>query len=247
MDALTPLRPVQRRKVHQEVAAQLEQLILSGRLREGDQLPSERELMVRFSVGRPAVREAMLTLEKNGLVRLSSGERARVHRPDARTLIDGMSAAARGAMATDEGMRHFQSARALFEIALVRHAAVHADAAQLAKLAEALRRNKAALGDTALFETTDVAFHYEIVVVARNPLFVGMHEALSGWLREQRRVVLEDAVADKRAYAFHARIFEAIAARDADLAERRMADHLRDVERRFWKVRAAERAHETRA
>jgi len=224
------------------VAEQLERLILSGHLREGEQLPSERELMASFSVGRPAVREAMLALEKNGLVRLSNGERARVHRPDARTLLSGMSAAVRAAMSTDEGVRNFQSARALFEVALARYAAQHASPDQIERMAEALRRNKQALGDPSMFEVTDVAFHYEIVVVGRNPLFLGMHEALSGWLREQRHVVLEDTAADRRAYAFHARIFEAIAAHDADTAEKHMTNHLRDVERRFWKIRLADRA-----
>jgi DNA-binding FadR family transcriptional regulator len=41
-------------------------MILSGELPVGDALPSERELMERFQVGRPAVREALLWLSKKG-------------------------------------------------------------------------------------------------------------------------------------------------------------------------------------
>ena len=44
----------------------------------GDALPSERELMREFGVGRPAVREALFHLRSMGLIELRSGERARV-------------------------------------------------------------------------------------------------------------------------------------------------------------------------
>jgi DNA-binding FadR family transcriptional regulator len=54
-EAITIIR---RRKIYEDVAGRLEGLIHEGRYRPGDQLPSERELMQMFGVGRPAVREA---------------------------------------------------------------------------------------------------------------------------------------------------------------------------------------------
>jgi len=78
--------------VHDEVAAQLEALILSTGLGEGETLPSERELTQRFGVGRPAVRQALLTLEKAGLVRVNSGERTRAARRTSVRPCSGASA-----------------------------------------------------------------------------------------------------------------------------------------------------------
>ncbi len=239
-DPLPLLSPVKKRKIHQDIAAQLEALIASGALREGDTLPAERVLMERFSVGRPAVREAMLALERSGLLRLSNGERARVSRPTAAGVLDGLSASVRVVLAQDDGMRNFQAARTMFEVTLVRHAAKHATPGQINSLGEALARNHEALGRLAEFEKTDVAFHYEIALIAGNPIFSGMHEALVGWLTEQRNVALRDEAADQQAYDFHLAVFDAIAAHDADRAEAAMRQHLDSVVAVFWKMKNQE-------
>jgi len=241
-NTLPLLSPVKKRKIYEDIAAQLEALIASGALREGDTLPAERVLMERFSVGRPAVREAMLALERSGLLCLSNGERARVSRPTAASVLDGLSASVRVVMAQDEGMRNFQAARTMFEVALVRHAAQHATPEQIKRLRATLKRNHAAMGKLSEFEKTDVAFHYEIALIIGNPIFSGMHEALVGWLTEQRSVSLRDAAADQQAYNFHFAIFDAIAAHDADRAEAAMRQHLDSVVEVFWKMKSQERA-----
>jgi len=242
MDKTLPLlSPVKKRKVHQDIVAQLEALIASGALLEGDTLPAERVLMEQFSVGRPAVREAMLALERSGLLRLSNGERARVSRPTTASLLDGLSASVRVVMAQDDGMRNFQAARTMFEVALVRHAAQHATPEQIEALRAALQRNHEAVGNLSKFEKTDVAFHYEIALIVANPLFSGMHEALVGWLTEQRSVSLRDTAADQQAYDFHRAIFGAIAAHDPDRAEAAMREHLDTVVAVFWKMKKQER------
>ncbi len=239
-NTLTLLSPVKKRKVHEDIAAQFEALIASGALREGDTLPAERELMEMFSVGRPAVREALLALERSGLLRLSNGERARVSRPTTASVVDGLSASVRVVMAQDEGMRNFQAARTMFEVTLVRHAAQHATPEQIKCLSAALKRNHEAMGKLSEFEKTDVAFHYEIALIVGNPLFSGMHEALVGWLTEQRRVSLRDAAADQEAYDYHLAIFDAIAAHDADRAEAAMRQHLDSVVAVYWKMKSQE-------
>src|ERR1700676_3170820 len=79
--------PIRRRKLYEEVAARIEDMLRDGGFAPGDQLPSERELMERFDVGRSAVREAMLSLQRMGLVAVSSGERSRVLAPSAKALV----------------------------------------------------------------------------------------------------------------------------------------------------------------
>ena len=51
-------RPLARKKLSEMVEEELEQMIRRGEFGEGGQLPSERELMAFFNVGRPSVREA---------------------------------------------------------------------------------------------------------------------------------------------------------------------------------------------
>ena len=76
--ALLPFRPARRRRVHEDVAEQLRDAILDGRLRAGQRLPPERELAVEFGVNRTSVREAIKVLEGLGLVGVRQGDGATV-------------------------------------------------------------------------------------------------------------------------------------------------------------------------
>jgi GntR family transcriptional repressor for pyruvate dehydrogenase complex len=64
---------VKTRRVFEEICEQIRQRLADGRLKPGDKLPSERELAVEFMVSRPAVREALRTLEISGVVSLQKG------------------------------------------------------------------------------------------------------------------------------------------------------------------------------
>jgi DNA-binding FadR family transcriptional regulator len=71
-------RPPQRRRVHEDVAAQLRDAILDGRFRAGQKLPPERELAEEFRVNRTSLREAIKVLEGLGLVTVRQGDGATV-------------------------------------------------------------------------------------------------------------------------------------------------------------------------
>src|SRR5260221_5699167 len=86
--------PIVRRKLSAQVFDRLKALITSGELHPGDPFPSERELMDRLAVGRPAIREAMQQLSTIGLLTISHGERARVRRPTARSIFQQVDDAA---------------------------------------------------------------------------------------------------------------------------------------------------------
>ncbi len=226
--------PVLRRRLYQEVAERLEHLIRSGELPEGRALPSERELMEHFAVGRPAIREALLSLQQKGLIVIGNGERARVTAPDAERLIGALSGAARVYLTRADGVRQFQAARRLFEGAIARQAARSADEGAIARIRHALDANATARGDVAAFRATDIDFHFQIVRTCGNPLLTGVHQALAGWLGEQRSVSLAAPGAEASAFDFHTRICAAIAAHDTDAAEAAMHAHLDAVAAFYW-------------
>ena len=235
---MTTVDPIRRLKIYQEIARRLEEQILDGRLQPGDSLPSERELMERHGVGRPAVREALLSLEKAGLIAIQNGERARVIRPSAIGLVGELGGAARYLLNQSEGVRQFQQARLFFEIGLVRYAAMRATDEDMARLFEALAANETALPDMEAFARTDVGFHFVLAEIPRNPIFLAMHLALAEWLTEQRSSTLQRRGAARGALKAHKAIFKAVQARDADAAEAAMRQHLEEVEDLYWKAKA---------
>ena len=226
---------VRRRKLYEEVADQLERLIQEGDYSPADQLPSERELMRQFGVGRPAIREALFHLGKMGLIEVRSGERARVTRPTPEFVIGALSGTARHMLASPGGIRDFQAARLFFETGLARHAALHATKDDLADFEAKLEENRQSIGDLRRFQRTDVEFHYVLALVSRNPIFTAIHDALAEWLLEQRRTTLAPGQYEV-AYDAHRKIFEAVASRDPDRAEAAMREHLEYVARRYNEV-----------
>jgi GntR family transcriptional repressor for pyruvate dehydrogenase complex len=234
------MTPIRRRKLYEDVVEQLEALIHEGELKPGDPLPSERELMIQLGVGRPAIREALFALQRMGLVVVANGERPRISSPTTKTLLDELSGAARLLLAKPEGMNHFQEARALFECALAEEAARLAAAEDIAALEAALAANHVAIGDDVRFMRTDVAFHFAIATIPRNPIYVALHEAIVEWLVDQRRVALRRQGTDHLAFESHRQIFEAIRRRDAAAASQEMRRHLDEIAKLYWKVKEGE-------
>jgi len=66
-------RPIQHSRSAEEVAHQIEGLVLEGVLRVGDRLPGERELALETGVSRPIVREAIKHLEDRGILESRHG------------------------------------------------------------------------------------------------------------------------------------------------------------------------------
>ena len=71
---------------------QIERLILEGKVRPGQKLPSERSLAEEFDVSRPTVREAIQKLEARGLIQRRHGGGTFVAEHVGSTFIDPMMA-----------------------------------------------------------------------------------------------------------------------------------------------------------
>ena len=228
--------PIPKRKRHEEVVEHIELLVLSNRIGIGGRLPSERELMERFGVGRSTVREALFKLNRMGLVEVAPGLPARVTRPTAGVIVNELGGAARHFLAAPEGMKHFQHARQLFEVGLAREAASHASDEKIKLLAKALKENRASIGDQSRFVETDLEFHFVLARITDNPIFTSLMTAVSEWLGKQRAVSAHGGATQSEAYAQHASIFKAISEHDPERAGRAMQTHLESVAERYWRA-----------
>lgn len=219
--------PIVRRKLSDEVLARLKRVITSGELKPGDEMPSERELMARFGVGRPAVREAMQALASMGLVAISHGERAKVLRLTAESILRQVDSAAKIMLSSStDSLEHLKTARIFFERGMVREAAEKATEADVAELRSILERQHALLGDADGFIGADMEFHTSIARISGNPIYAAVSAAMLGWLKEYHTEMLIWTGKEKFTLAEHEKIIDRIAAHDQAGAEREMVNHL---------------------
>jgi GntR family transcriptional repressor for pyruvate dehydrogenase complex len=219
--------PLGRRKRSDEIAEHIERAISSGEFKEGDAMPSEKELAERFGVGRPSVRQALFTLQQQGLVEITSGARARVTAPSGKFLTGQMASLIRRLTSTGQGQEHMEQARLLLEAGVAWQAARVATDEDIRRLKTALDANAAAIGNTGAFIRTDVAFHAELATITRNPVFTSIYDALVGWLIDQRTTTIHMPDADRLSVRDHTSVYEAVAARDPMRAFLEMSSHLR--------------------
>src|ERR1700728_1431307 len=134
-------------KAAELVVAELRREIIRGELAEGDPLPPEADLMARFGVSRPTLREAFRVLESESLITIRRGAKggARVQPP-------GREVAARYAAFTLEyrgvTLRDVYVARAALEVPSVGKLALDRTDADLDVLDTALRGQEAVARDT---------------------------------------------------------------------------------------------------
>ena len=221
------LDQIPRRKLYHEVLERLQQRIRGGELAPGDHLPSERELMEFYGVGRPAVREALQELARAGIVEISHGERARVVVPTAQLLVAQIAGGAQHLLRMQPAMLdHMKEVRVFLEAGMARMAAERATLDDVSRLRKRLREHQAALHEMDHFLERDMAFHREIATISGNPIFPAIVEALFNWATEYYRSIVRAPGAEDLTLAEHERIVDAIAGHDADGAEQAMRDHL---------------------
>lgn len=206
------------------MAAQIEEMVVSGRLVQGRRLPSERRLAELLGVSRGSVREAITELEVKGLVTRRPGSGTHVQVP-AHSLFTGPIVS--GAILSDRETTELWDLREAIEPAVAARAAerrTDADIEQLRKLAGAYAATR---GDVEQRIALDASFHQAISAATRNSLLSGLVERFMHGLDATRRASMQSESRWRMSREAHERIVEAIAAGDPDAAEREMLQHVR--------------------
>lgn len=214
------------------LADKLIEMIQTGLLRDGDVLPSERELAQLFEVSRETVRGALSQLTAYGLISVSHGSKTRIRASD-EVLARFRSAQPVG---SDDEVNRFDvdsvfESRIVVEAAIARRAAMRIDAEGIAKLERLLDAQSKLFASPVHFQLSDQNFHKLISEYAGNEILLRYAEELYAYGLNIRRQVMVEEGAIERSYHEHRHIVEALKRGDPDAAERAMLAHLDSVYR----------------
>jgi GntR family transcriptional regulator, sialic acid-inducible nan operon repressor len=216
-----------RRKRSDEIRERLLERIQQGDFAPGDPLPSERELMQLYGVGRPAIREALQSLQRMSLLDIHHGRRARVAAPSVPRMVDQIGESMRLFLAhSPASLEQLKQARLVFEMEMARIAARRHSASDIVRLRRLLQTQAEAQNDLERFVACDGDFHREIAAISGNPIFTALSEAVFKWLAATYRGAVSVPGLEKLTLNEHAQILDAIAAGMAEAAAKTMADHL---------------------
>jgi GntR family transcriptional regulator, transcriptional repressor for pyruvate dehydrogenase complex len=220
-------RPIERRKTYELVADQLTSEISSRRLKPGDLLPTERELVSSYRVGRSSIREALRMLESRGLIR-SNGNGTFSVAPYTTTLDHSLDLLVAVAEA-DYGE--------LFEVRRILEGETAALAAErrtrddLRRMSDAIVDMEEGLASEEQFIEADLRFHLTVAEATRNRVLMHLMNAVRALLLRSLASSYHIAGSPERAIDMHHEIFDAIHARDPNAARRTMHEHVARVER----------------
>jgi len=224
--------PIKRRRLSDQVSAQIQVRIASGELRSGDKLPPERELAETFGVSRGAVREALRSLERSGLVSLQAGARggAFIGEGDPSLIGDSFRNLYQlGSVSLDE----LAEARLWLASTVVRIACARATDADLDRLTANVDEAEELIKVGRFEEKIDVQieFHNLLASTTRNAVMA----MLMGAVMEVMRDFAHAAGGERHALTIKARrrLLDALRKRDADEAVTAMTEHLEDLRLRY--------------
>ncbi|RFU84161.1 FadR family transcriptional regulator [Streptomyces triticagri] len=213
--------PGQRGLLTERIARELEHDIRSGAIEVGTKLPSERELSAQFGASRNVVREVLRRLEAQHLIEVAPGRGSFV-REQTSGQARGYDALYRAGRPT---VRQLIEARLPLEIETVRLATARATDEDIAVM-RAARDALESATDVVVKARADMDFHDAIAVASGNPVLRIMLSSISGMMFEMMLRSNSDPSIGEEGVPHHPEIFEAIEARDVELACERMREHL---------------------
>jgi GntR family transcriptional regulator, transcriptional repressor for pyruvate dehydrogenase complex len=221
------LHPLPKRRLYQQVASQVEKLILTE-LNPGDRLPAERDLARLLGVSRSSLRYALLRLQMLGLIDSCQSSGTVVREVPASTLIPPLADVIAHSRPLIEELMDF---RKMVEPSIAAHAARNARQEDIAALEAILARqtSKVRNGDTAIEE--DSQFHSAVAKASQNGILPKVVDVVMDLLRETRASSLRRKGLSSRCVSAHRQIIAAIKRRDATAAARAMSRHIGDLER----------------
>lgn len=219
--------PIQPERLYERIVSQIEERIVAGELKSGDQLPAENELAKQFGVSRTAVREAIKALREKRLVEVHPGRGTFITNNAPGSMRHSLGLLMK--FGSSNGSADLVEVREMLEPEIAALAASRTTEEDIAAMQEAVDVMDSALDDPDGFVEADLDFHLALAEATQNPLIPLLMDSIIDLLREERKRtgLVEGGL--RRGQQHHKKILKAIVQRDAKAARKSMQDHLEQV------------------
>ncbi len=216
--------PIERKRLTDQIIDQLLSMLANGRLKPGDKLPPEPDLMGQFAVGRSSLREAIAALSLVGLLEVRPGHGTTISVSAGEFLTKPL----RWSMLMNwkDKLHELVEARMIIEQAMAAMAAKRATDEEIAEIKNHHSQLKAAkrLGKKAV--QADLAFHGALAKASHNRVLARflaeLRQPMQGLMEQKASIVGDyDQVSEQ-----HEVILEAVEARNEQKARSAMREHL---------------------
>ena len=231
-DTSVDLYPVVTQRASEVIYNQIKELILSGKLKPGNTLPSEREMMRSFKRSRPTIREALRMLEHSGFICIVAGTMGAVVQDfDTQSLERSLQDILHAKNISLNDLAEYRKAT---EVEVVKWASQRRTQDDLDKLKQILDASEKHLKviDYDEFIKTDVLFHAQVAEAAKNELaqviIITLRNVISDLNKNffERMFEIDQRNFLNKIYSAHILIFDAISDKDETRASEAMANHL---------------------
>lgn len=208
-DLMTMATIVKRSGVCDEVFNQLKQQVSSGKLKKGDKLPSEPELMAQFGVGRSSIREAVRMLANTGIVHVRQGLGTFVEMQNGTPIpwynrLESSTA------------KDLHEVRQLLELKIAEKAAVNRTQKDIIILKRLLKKRLDAAQKSLADECieVDIEFHIAIAEATKNDILADLYKNIAVQLKKSFREAYTNTEVFMVKHAVHEELLQSIIDKD---------------------------------
>ncbi len=218
---------IKRTKVSEDIVNQIKRLISEGKLKPGDKLPPERELIKQLGVSRPSLREALNALVALGLLEVRQAKRTYVRSVTSKLIEDPIGLLIK---ADEQKIFDLIDVRKAIETWSAYHAAQKASKEDVEKLETLVKQMQKAFEEGRSWEKEDADFHLAIAQATHNTIQVHIMSGIYDLLKQSMVKVFVNRDQVRRLIDHHHQIFLAIKNRSPEKARKKTLDHLNFVE-----------------
>jgi len=224
--------------ITQKIIDQIRTAILGGKLKPGDILPPEKELVEQFGVSKQTLRESLRALEHMGLIDVRKGIGGGAHIVEVDIGVTKQSLA-NFLYFKDLSIENLSELRKLIEPHAAGKAAEAISRENLRILGELNERARESLDKNFIHEMSrnEINFHRVIAQTTNNPILVLILDFVEDLLEDFKKVLKPDLAFSKSVLDAHDRIYTAICDKDVERATAEMYHHVQEVEEHLAKLK----------